>query len=120
MLAVLLFLPDLSVVKAPGLSADRGGRCFVDDIECAPFPVGAFGALLAALVVSFVVATAAPVRVGRVALAVQVAPEAVAVLLVLAFPRPPADLPADRGISPSADGCCRDVGARRASVAFPA
>ncbi|MFD7914938.1 hypothetical protein ACFV30_30155 [Streptomyces sp. NPDC059752] len=85
-LAALLFLPALFVVKVLVLTTDRGGRCFVDDIECAPFPVGAFGALLAALVVSFVVATAAPVRAGRVALAAQVALEAVAVLLVLTFP----------------------------------
>ncbi|GGS19102.1 hypothetical protein Snoj_73990 [Streptomyces nojiriensis] len=86
LLAALLFLPALFVVKILVLATDTGGRCFVDDIECAPFPVGAFGALLAALVVSFVVATAAPGRAGRIALAAQVALEAVAVLLVLAFP----------------------------------
>ncbi|MFA7762253.1 hypothetical protein ACGFNX_37750 [Streptomyces sp. NPDC048723] len=85
-LAALLFLPALFGVKVLVLTTDRGGRCFVDDIECAPFPVGAFGALLAALVVSFVVATAAPVRAARVALAAQVALEALAVLLVLTFP----------------------------------
>ncbi|MFJ6485532.1 MULTISPECIES: hypothetical protein [unclassified Streptomyces] len=84
--AALLFLPALFVVKVLVLTTDRGGRCFVNDFECAPFPVDAFGALLAALVVSFVVATAAPARAGRVALAAQVALEAVAVLLVLTFP----------------------------------
>ncbi|MFE9481550.1 hypothetical protein ACFYNM_23440 [Streptomyces spororaveus] len=85
-LAALLFPPALLVAKLLMLSTDRGGRCFVNDVSCAPFPVGAFGALLAALVVSFVVALAAPVRAGRVALAAQLTLEALAVLLVLAFP----------------------------------
>ncbi|MFB6560451.1 hypothetical protein ACFCYH_16460 [Streptomyces sp. NPDC056400] len=48
-LAALLFLPALLLVKVLVLTTDRGGRCFVNDTGCAPFPVGAFGALLAAL-----------------------------------------------------------------------
>ncbi|MFB6581173.1 hypothetical protein ACFCYC_27870 [Streptomyces sp. NPDC056402] len=45
-LAALLFLPALLLVKVLVLTTDRGGRCFVNDTGCAPFPVGAFGALL--------------------------------------------------------------------------
>ncbi|MFD3465876.1 hypothetical protein ACFWWM_05810 [Streptomyces sp. NPDC058682] len=63
-LGALLFPPALLVVKVLVLTTDRGGRCFVNDTGCAPFPVDAFEALLAA----------------------QVALEAVAVLLVVAFP----------------------------------
>ncbi|MFG2481201.1 MULTISPECIES: hypothetical protein [Streptomyces] len=85
-LAALLFLPALFVAKILMLATDKGGRCFVNDTDCAPFPVAAFGALLAAVVVSLVVATAAPARVGRVALAVQLSLELVAVTLVLGFP----------------------------------
>ncbi|MEV7519541.1 hypothetical protein [Streptomyces sp. NPDC091371] len=85
-LALVLLLPALFAAKFLLLATDRGGRCFVDDIECAPFPIGAFGALLAAVVVSAVAAVAAPAREARIALRVQLALEAVAVLLVLAFP----------------------------------
>ncbi|MFG2975741.1 hypothetical protein ACGFYY_22540 [Streptomyces sp. NPDC048331] len=85
-LAALLFLPTLLVAKILTLATDKGGRCFVNDTDCVPFPAAAFGALLAAVVVSFVVATAAPVRVGRVALAAQLSLELVAFTLVLAFP----------------------------------
>ncbi|MFD7262188.1 hypothetical protein [Streptomyces sp. NPDC059874] len=85
-LALLLLLPALFVAKFLLLATDRGGRCFVNDIECTPFPVEAFGALLVATVVAAVLAIATPVRVGRLALGVQLALEAAAVVLVLALP----------------------------------
>uniref|UniRef100_A0AAU2JTJ1 Uncharacterized protein n=1 Tax=Streptomyces sp. NBC_00049 TaxID=2903617 RepID=A0AAU2JTJ1_9ACTN len=85
-IAALLFPPALFVSKFLLLTTDTGGRCFVDDIGCAPFPAGAFGALLVALLAAFVTAMAAPVRAARFALAAQLVLEGVAVLLVLAFP----------------------------------
>ncbi|WP_329383568.1 hypothetical protein OG625_21615 [Streptomyces sp. NBC_01351] len=86
-LALVLLLPALFVAKFLLLATDRGGRCFVNDFECTPFPFEAFGGLLAAVLVAAVLAIASsPVRVARIALGAQLALEAVAVALVLAFP----------------------------------
>ncbi|MFE9633131.1 hypothetical protein [Streptomyces sp. NPDC006463] len=85
-IAAVLFLPALFVAKVLLLATDKGGRCFVDDIECVPFPATAFGALLVAVVPALVVAMAAPVRVARGALSAQLLLEAAGVLVVLAYP----------------------------------
>ncbi|MEU9301402.1 hypothetical protein [Streptomyces sp. NPDC048269] len=85
-IAALLLLPALFVAKFLLLATDAGGRCFVDDIECAPFPATAFGALLVGVVLALVVAMAAPVRVARGALRAQLLLEAAGVVVVLAFP----------------------------------
>lgn len=64
-IAAVLFLPALFIAKVLLLATDKGGRCFVDDIACAPFPDTAFGALLVAVVLALVAAMAAPVRGAR-------------------------------------------------------
>ncbi|MGW0749310.1 hypothetical protein [Streptomyces sp. NPDC002587] len=85
-ITAVLFLPVLFAAKVLVLSTDKGGRCFVNDIACAPFPATAFGALLVAVVLALVVAMAAPVRVARGALRAQLLLEAAGVFAVLAYP----------------------------------
>ncbi|MFE1410164.1 hypothetical protein ACFW6F_05055 [Streptomyces sp. NPDC058746] len=85
-LALLALLPVLFLAKFLLLATDRGGRCFVNDIGCAPFPGGVFLALLGAAVSAAVLVGTATVRAGRIALRVQLVLEAAAVGIVLAFP----------------------------------
>ncbi|MET9320921.1 hypothetical protein ABZX75_12165 [Streptomyces sp. NPDC003038] len=84
-IAAALFLPALVVAKVLLLTTETGSRCLVQG-GCAPFPHDAFEALLVAVAVSVAVTMAAPDRVRRAALAVQLLLEVVAVGVVLSYP----------------------------------
>ncbi|WP_328620653.1 hypothetical protein [Streptomyces sp. NBC_00354] len=84
-IAALLFLPALVAAKVFLLSTEVGTRCVMTG-GCRPFPGEVFLALLAGVVASFVVVQAAPRRFQKGALTAQSALEALAVLMVLAYP----------------------------------
>ncbi|KJY47857.1 MULTISPECIES: hypothetical protein [unclassified Streptomyces] len=84
-IAALLLLPALVAAKVLVLSTEAGGRCLMQG-GCRPFPGEVFLALLAAVVASGVAVQSAPHRFRKHALAAQLALEALAVLMVLAYP----------------------------------
>ncbi|MEU7551124.1 hypothetical protein AB0B01_01985 [Streptomyces sp. NPDC044571] len=84
-ITAVLFLPALVAAKVMVLATERGTACVMQG-GCAPFPGVFFLALLAAVVASVVVVAAAPRRFQGPALAVQLALETIAVLMVLAYP----------------------------------
>lgn len=84
-IALVLLLPALFATKILVLATEKGSQCLVRG-GCTHFPVEAFGVLLAAVAVCFVVTMTAPEIARKPALAVQLLLEAVAAGLVLAYP----------------------------------
>ncbi|MFD7625473.1 hypothetical protein ACFV7Q_05405 [Streptomyces sp. NPDC059851] len=85
-IAFALFLPVLFLAKLALLTTSEASKCLMYG-GCEPFPGALFLSLVGGVLLTFVVALAAPrLTVQRVALGVQLLLEVAAVNVVLAYP----------------------------------